>query len=127
MKISTQRVVMSTAALALFVFVFAAGAYVGYQRGWTGMNAVCGTVIQGSHAGRRVSILALHNKAIDILQGGDSASAESVLRFLAMGDAEVIRECKADQSCLSVMAQAPPEDSVLDAAIAAGKKFQRRN
>ena len=127
MKISTQRVVMGAAAFALFVFVFAAGAYVGYRHGWTRMDTFCGTAIQGSHAGSRVSLLTLHNKAIEALQSGDSTTAEAVLTFLAMGDAEVIRECKADQSCLSVMAQAPPEDSVLDAAIAAGKKFQRRN
>ncbi len=110
------------AAVALLVG-FGAGAAVGFRSGWTKMDAFCGTVIQGSHAGNRVSQLALHNKAIEALRSGDAGNAEGVLRFLAMGDAEQIRECAATASCRKVMGQPPPEDSILDAAISAGKKL----
>ena len=109
--------------LIAVALTFGIGAYAGYRNGWTKMDAFCGTVIQGSHAGNRVSQFALHNKAIEALRNGDTTTAEGVLRFLAMGDVELIRECKSSDACFRVMAQAPPEDSGLDAAISAGKKL----
>ena len=124
MNFSSRRFVRVGAVLLGAALTFGAGAFFGYQSGWAKMDVFCGSVIQGSHAGSRVSLLALHNKAIDALRNGDTATTEGVLRFLAMSDAARIRECALSDTCRRVMVQSPPENSVLEGAISAGKKLR---
>ena len=111
MKIRTAAL-LSTVAVASLLLAYVAGFYAGKEK----MDTFCGYVIKGSGAGHHVSLFEKHRAAIDAIRSGKPDEAENILRFLIQTDASLITECKSDATCVQLMGNPPPEDSVLKKA-----------